>query len=82
MRSPRSSADTLLVLEQRQGPFRKWVHTQRLEATADGARLSERVDYEPPGGLLGLTVTAAFLERELTALFAFRRAKLAQLLGT
>ncbi len=74
--------DTLLVLEQRQGPFRRWTHTQRLEALAEGGtRLSERVEYEPPGGLLGLTVTAAFLERELTNLFAFRRQKLAELLG-
>jgi ligand-binding SRPBCC domain-containing protein len=74
--------DTLLVLGQRQGPFRRWTHTQRLEALGEGGtRLSERVDYEPPGGLLGLTVTAAFLERELTTLFAFRRQKLVELLG-
>jgi ligand-binding SRPBCC domain-containing protein len=74
--------DILLVLEQRQGPFRRWTHTQRLEALGDGGtRLSERVEYEPPGGLLGLTVTAAFLESELTTLFAFRRQKLAELLG-
>jgi ligand-binding SRPBCC domain-containing protein len=74
--------DTLLVLEQRQGPFRRWTHSQRVESRGhDGTRLIERVEYEPPGGLLGLTVTAAFLERELTSLFAFRRQKLAELLG-
>jgi ligand-binding SRPBCC domain-containing protein len=73
--------DVLLVLEQRQGPFRRWTHTHRLESPAEGrSRLSEHVEYEPPGGLLGLTVTAAFLERELTNLFAFRRKKLAELL--
>jgi ligand-binding SRPBCC domain-containing protein len=74
--------DALLVLEQRQGPFPRWIHTQRLDTLGEGGtRLSERVDYVPPGGLLGLTVTAAFLERELTSLFAFRREKLVELLG-
>jgi ligand-binding SRPBCC domain-containing protein len=71
-----------LVLEHRQGPFRRWTHEQRLEVPPEGGTcLSERVEYEPPGGLLGLTVTAAFLERELSSLFAFRRQKLAELLG-
>ena len=71
----------LLILEQRQGPFREWTHTQRLESLPEGGtRLSERIDYEPPGGLLGLTVTAAFLERELSNLFVFRRQKLVELL--
>ena len=75
-------ADALLILEQRQGPFRRWTHTQRLEAQPEGGtKLSERIDYEPPGGLLGLTVTAAFLERELANLFAFRRQKLVEMLG-
>ncbi len=74
--------DALLVLDQRRGPFRRWTHTQHLEPLPEGGtRLSERIDYEPPGGLLGLTVTAAFLERELSNLFAFRRQKFGELLG-
>jgi ligand-binding SRPBCC domain-containing protein len=73
--------DALLVLEQRQGPFRRWEHAQRLKGLPEGGTyLIERVDYEPPGGLLGLTVTAAFLARELSDLFAFRGQKLAELL--
>jgi ligand-binding SRPBCC domain-containing protein len=74
--------DSLLVLEQRQGPFRRWTHSQRLEAVGEGGtQLSEHVEYEPPGGVLGLTVTAAFLQKELSNLFAFRRKKLAALLS-
>ena len=73
--------DALLVLEQRQGPFRRSIHTHRLHALPNGGtRLDERIHFEPPGGVLGLTVTAAFIERELAALFAFRRQKLAELL--
>jgi ligand-binding SRPBCC domain-containing protein len=75
--------NALLALEQRQGPFRRWTQTTRLQALPDGGcRLSERVEYEPPGGLLGLTVTVAYLERELASLFACRRQKLTELLGS
>jgi ligand-binding SRPBCC domain-containing protein len=75
-------ADTLLVLEQRQGPFRRWVHTSRLTVRAEGGtRLTECVDYERPGGVLGLTITAAMVERELAAMFDCRRAQLLNLLS-
>ncbi len=73
--------DTLLVEEQRQGPLRKWVHTRRFESVPEGTRLSERVEFEPPGGLLGLTVTARAIERELDAVFAHRAAKLRERYG-
>src|SRR5215469_2483651 len=42
------------VDEQREGPFKQWVHTHRFEALPDGGtRLTDRIDYETPGGLLG-----------------------------
>jgi ligand-binding SRPBCC domain-containing protein len=72
--------DAQLVEEQRQGPLRRWLHTRQFEAAADGTRLTERIEFEPPGGLLGLTVTAAAVERELQAAFAHRAAKLPELL--
>jgi ligand-binding SRPBCC domain-containing protein len=73
--------DTLLILEQRRGPFRKWLHTSRLTAMEDGGtRLVEIVDYERPGGLLGLTITAARVESELEALFTHRRQRLLEML--
>jgi ligand-binding SRPBCC domain-containing protein len=73
--------DALLVLEQRHGPFRRWVHTSHLAVLEDGGtRLTECVEYERPGGVLGLTVTAAMVERELAAMFDFRRQQLLTLL--
>jgi ligand-binding SRPBCC domain-containing protein len=72
-----------LVEEQRQGPFRRWVVTRTLEPLPDGAtRLIEVVDFEPPGGLLGLRATVTRIEADLEELFAHRNAKLAEWLET
>ncbi|HEY7156084.1 MAG TPA: SRPBCC family protein [Gemmataceae bacterium] len=69
------------VDEQREGPFKQWVHTHRFEALPDGGtRLTDCIDYETPGGLLGFILTAAAVERELKWIFAYRCAKLAKLL--
>src|SRR5436190_15590572 len=53
----------LIVQEQRQGPFGKWIHTQGFEELAGGSRVVDQIEYEPPPGILGLTVTAAFLAK-------------------
>jgi ligand-binding SRPBCC domain-containing protein len=73
--------DGLIAEEQRQGPFRRWVVSRRFEATADGTRLTEQIDFEPPGGLLGLTITAQAIEQELEAAFTHRARKLPELLN-
>lgn len=72
--------DTLLVDQQRQGPFGKWVHTHRFAALDGETRLVDQVDYEPPGGMLGRLVTAASLARDLEWVFAFRDQQLRELL--
>jgi ligand-binding SRPBCC domain-containing protein len=61
---------------QVEGPFGKWVATHRFEAVPEGTRVSDHIQYEPPGGLLGLVLTAAFIERDLQRIFAYRTAKL------
>ena len=35
------------------GPFGKWSHTHSFKATAGGTQVDDRVEYEPPFGLLG-----------------------------
>jgi len=69
------------VEEQREGPFRRWVHTHRLEAVDGGVLVSDHIDFEPPGGILGLTLTAARVLRDLEWVFAYRGTRLAELLG-
>ena len=72
---------TVLAETQREGPFAVWVLTRRFEATADGTRLHETVDFEPPRGMLGRLVTADVVRTEVEKLFAFRAEKLRELLG-
>lgn len=66
---------------QREGPFKHWVHTHRFEEVDGGTRVTDRIDYEPPGGLLGLVMTAGLIDRELRAMFDHRRKVLEELLG-
>jgi ligand-binding SRPBCC domain-containing protein len=66
---------------QVEGPFRKWTHTHHFEAVPGGTRVSDRIEYEPPGGLLGLVAKAPEIERELQRVFEYRTKRLAELLG-
>lgn len=69
----------VFVEEQREGPFRRWLHTHRFEPVAGGVCVTDHIDFEPPGGILGLTVTAASVGRDLEWIFAFRRQRLPEL---
>lgn len=46
-----------VVEVQREGPMKSWRHTHIFERDGDGTLLIEQVDFEPPGGLVGLLVT-------------------------
>jgi ligand-binding SRPBCC domain-containing protein len=72
--------NVLMVDEQREGPFRKWVQTSRFDPDGDGTRVCYQVDYEPPGGLLGFVMTAAAIDRELQSIFTYRAGKLKQMI--
>ena len=73
-------AGRYFVEEQRHGPFRKMTHHHRVEAEGSTARMVDRVEYEPPGGPLGLLLTAARIEQEMAELYAFRVAKFKEML--
>ena len=57
--------DVMFTDTQRQGPFKKWVHTHLVDAVDGKTRSTDRVEYEAPGGLLGLVMTSSKIEREL-----------------
>ena len=42
----------LFVDEQIQGPFAKWIHRHEFETAGSKTRLTDRIDYELPGGSL------------------------------
>lgn len=66
--------------EQREGPFKKWAHTHRVEPAGTGTRLYDEINFEPPGGMLGFLVTGARVLRELETVFAYREKKIKELL--
>jgi uncharacterized protein len=61
---------------QIEGPFRRWVHTHRIEATSDTTSvLEDRIDYELPCGALGDAGGGWFVRNQLERLFAFRHTR-------
>jgi len=72
--------DRLIVDEQREGPFPKWVHTQLFEAISDGTRITDRIEFEAPSGMLGFLLTPESIVRELQELSVYRERRLQELL--
>ncbi len=62
----------LLTDEQIDGPFRYYRHTRQMERTASGCRLIEVVDFTPPGGMMGMLLTADRLQQYLADLHQHR----------
>src|SRR5262245_7981338 len=63
--------NVLLVDEQREGPFKKWIHSHRLEPHDGGTRMTDRIEFEAPGGLLGLLVSEKRIREELEWVFGY-----------
>ncbi len=55
------TVDELQIVEdQIEGPLRAWKHTQQIEMIAAGqCRLTDRIEFQPPGGMLGYLLTEA-----------------------
>jgi ligand-binding SRPBCC domain-containing protein len=70
----------LMTDELLHGPFRKFVHEHRLEALGQKVRMLERIDFEPPGGLLGIVMTASRIQHDLAGLHEYRLRKFKELL--
>jgi ligand-binding SRPBCC domain-containing protein len=72
-----------IVEEQIQGLFKRWVHEHLVEEDNAGHVLAiDRVEFEPPGGLLGLLVTQRKIIEQLEGLFAHRHQQMRKLLGS
>lgn len=71
-----------IVQEQREGPFRKWVQSQRFKAAPEGGtEVTFTIDFEPPGGMLGMFLTTAKIEEDLNRLAEYREQKVRALLA-
>jgi ligand-binding SRPBCC domain-containing protein len=48
---------SLIVEELRKGVMKKWRHEHIFEDQAGSTRIIDRIEFEPPGGILGFLVT-------------------------
>lgn len=72
---------TRFVDVQRRGPYRRWIHEHWFEEKDGGTLVGDRVEYAAPGWLLEPLIHRWFVRPDLEKIFAFRQARLAQLLG-
>jgi ligand-binding SRPBCC domain-containing protein len=61
------------VDEQRQGPYRKWIHQHTFTPCNNGSEMRDFVRYLVPGGGL---VNLLFVQREVRRIFEYRSRKL------
>ena len=64
-----------------EGPLKLWLHDYIIEphSSADSVTLINRIEFEPPGGLLGFIVTADKILEALDDGFDYRRVALEKL---
>jgi ligand-binding SRPBCC domain-containing protein len=58
---------------QRRGPYRLWEHTHSFEPVESGTLLRDVVRYAIPLGPIGAIADVAFVRRDLTRIFDYRR---------
>lgn len=69
-----------IVEQQVKGMFQTWVHEHVLETTADGQTMViDRIDFAPPGGLLGLLMTKGRIVDQLEDAYFHRNKQLKKL---
>jgi ligand-binding SRPBCC domain-containing protein len=71
--------EKLIVVEQMKGPFSRWIQAHHFEAADAGTRIVEKIDFAPPGGLLGLAISADSIRKELEKISAYRATRLKEL---
>ena len=64
------------------GPYTLWHHTHEFEPRDGGTLIRDRVRWAVPLGTLGDLVAGGWVARDVDAIFAFRRAKLAAIFGS
>ena len=66
---------------KRQGPYKLWLHTHKLEDVEGGTRMTDDIRYLVPLGPIGLLVNILFVGRTLRRIFDYRRVKMEELFG-
>jgi ligand-binding SRPBCC domain-containing protein len=63
---------TRLVVVQTRGPLKSYRLEQHFQATEAGTLLTEEIDFEPPGGVLGQLLTESAVRAEFAELYRLR----------
>jgi ligand-binding SRPBCC domain-containing protein len=66
---------------QVRGPYTRWEHRHLFLVEGHGTRVEDRVVYRLPLGPLGRLAHTLFIGRQLTAMWAYRRRRIADLLA-
>jgi ligand-binding SRPBCC domain-containing protein len=66
---------------QVRGPYARWEHRHRFLEEGGGTWIEDRVTYRLPLGPLGALAHRLLVHRQLDAMWAYRRARLAKLLA-
>jgi ligand-binding SRPBCC domain-containing protein len=69
----------LIVEEQIKGPMKAWRHEHLLEAKDDGVLMIDRIEFQPPGGMLGFLVKESHILDGLEDGFLHREQELRRL---
>lgn len=72
-------APDLIVEEMVKGPFKKWYHRHSFVAAGDGVEVRDEIEFEPPGGVIGVFLTAAKILDQLEDGFLHRHTQLKKL---
>jgi ligand-binding SRPBCC domain-containing protein len=69
------------VDEQRLGPYKLWHHEHHFVSALDGRgiQMLDRITYDVGWGPLGTLLDALWIRRQLTSIFDYRTAKIAEL---
>ena len=77
-----SVSESEIVAQQVEGPTRAWTHTQTITPAEGGCMLTDQIEFEPPGGMLGFVMTAAKIEESIREGMEFRYETLQDILGS
>jgi len=69
------------VDEQRVGPYRLWHHEHMFEKCPNGTKMTDRVTYVIPFGVLGDLLNKVWVAGRLKNIFDYRRQKIIELFG-
>ena len=69
------------VDEQRVGPYRFWYHEHHFETLDMGVKMTDKITYAAPFGLLGDLMVAIWIWRRLETIFDYRYRKIVDVFG-